>query len=491
MLRRLFALAGSLLLAALCSTSQAATATPDTSTASSERAEGKVLVAYFSGTGVTAGIAKDMADLLQTDLFRISNVQPYSAADMAYDEKARANQEQKQADFRPQMVGDVSNMEQYDTVLLGYPIWAGLAPRVVLTFLERYDFAGKTIVPFCTSGGSPLEPSIPELQALTPQAHWLSGKRFEAHASRGDVRAWLQQLNLLGAHATSAVVDQTARLAQSDQTKAPVFNFEQHSVMLNSGYEMPINGIGTYSLLGDTCYDAITTALKTGVRLIDTAYMYRNEEEVGRAIRDSGVPREEIFVITKLYPNQFSQPEEAIEQALKKLNIGYIDMMLLHHPGHDDVKAYKAVEKAVAAGKVRSIGLSNWYVEELEEFLPQVSIMPALVQNEIHPYYQENDVIPFIQQQGIVVQGWYPLGGRGHTQALLNDPVITKIAQAHGKSAAQVILRWNLQKGVVVIPGSSNPAHIKENTELYDFALTAEEMAQINALDRNEKHDWY
>ena len=491
MLRRLFALAGSLLLAALCSTSQAATATPDTSTASSERAEGKVLVAYFSGTGITAGIAKDMADLLQTDLFRISNVQPYSAADMAYDEKARANQEQKQADFRPQMVGDVSNMEQYDTVLLGYPIWAGLAPRVVLTFLERYDFAGKTIVPFCTSGGSPLEPSIPELQALTPQAHWLTGKRFEAHASRDDVRAWLQQLNLLGAHTSAAVLDQTVVPAQSDQAKAPVFNFEKHSVMLNSGYEMPINGIGTYSLLGDTCYDAITTALKTGVRLIDTAYMYRNEEEVGRAIRDSGVPREEIFVITKLYPNQFSQPEEAIEQALKKLNIGYIDMMLLHHPGHDDVKAYKAVEKAVAAGKVRSFGLSNWYVEELEEFLPQVSIMPALVQNEIHPYYQENDVIPFIQQQGIVVQGWYPLGGRGHTQALLNDPVITKIAQAHGKSAAQVILRWNLQKGVVVIPGSSNPAHIKENTELYDFALTAEEMAQINALDRNEKHDWY
>ena len=389
------------------------------------------------------------------------------------------------------MVGDVSNMEQYDTVLLGYPIWAGLAPRVVFTFLERYDFAGKTIVPFCTSGGSPLEPSIPELQALTPQAHWLSGKRFEANASRDDVRAWLQQLNLLGAHTSAAVLDQTVVPAQSDQAKAPVFNFEQHSVMLNSGYEMPINGIGTYSLLGDTCYDAITTALKTGVRLIDTAYMYRNEEEVGRAIRDSGVPREEIFVITKLYPNQFSQPEEAIEQALKKLNIGYIDMMLLHHPGHDDVKAYKAMEKAVAAGKVRSIGLSNWYVEELKEFLPQVSIMPALVQNEIHPYYQENDVIPFIQQQGIVVQGWYPLGGRGHTQALLNDPVITKIAQAHGKSAAQVILRWNLQKGVVVIPGSSNPAHIKENTELYDFALTAEEMAQINALDRNEKHDWY
>ena len=124
------------------------------------------------------------------------------------------------------MVGDVSNMEQYDTVLLGYPIWAGLAPRVVLTFLERYDFAGKTIVPFCTSGGSPLEPSIPELQALTPQVHWLAGKRFESHASRDDVRAWLQQLNLLGAHTSAAVLDQTAALTQSDQAKAPVFNFE-------------------------------------------------------------------------------------------------------------------------------------------------------------------------------------------------------------------------------------------------------------------------
>ncbi len=200
MLRRLFALAGSLLLAAmaLCSTSQAAA--PDNQAIGPDGSEGKVLVAYFSGTGITAGIAKDMADLLQTDLFRISNVQPYSAADMAYDEKARANQEQKQADFRPQMVGDVSNMEQYDTVLLGYPIWAGLAPRVVLTFLERYDFAGKTIVPFCTSGGSPLEPSIPELQALTPQAHWLTGKRFEAQASRDEVKAWLQQLNLLSSH---------------------------------------------------------------------------------------------------------------------------------------------------------------------------------------------------------------------------------------------------------------------------------------------------
>ena len=269
------------------------------------------------------------------------------------------------------------------------------------------------------------------------------------------------------------------------------FNFETKTVLLNSGYEMPIYGIGTYSLTGDTCVESVTAALNSGVRLIDTAYMYHNEESVGKAVRNSGVPREEIFVITKLYPNQFDHAEAAIEEALAKLDIGYVDMMLLHHPGAGDVEAYLAMEKAVADGKIRSLGLSNWYVEELEEFLPQINITPALVQNEIHPYYQENDVIPYIHSLGIVVQGWYPLGGRGYTAELLGNEVISEIAAAHGKSSAQVILRWNLQKGVVVIPGSSNPDHIQENTELFDFELTEEEMERIGALDRGEKHDWY
>ena len=154
------------------------------------------------------------------------------------------------------------------------------------------------------------------------------------------------------------------------------FNFETKTVLLNSGYEMPIFGIGTYSLTGDTCVESVTAALNSGVRLIDTAYMYHNEESVGEAVRNSGIPREEIFVITKLYPNQFSDAEAAIEEALVKLDIDYIDMMLLHHPGTDDVEAYLAMEKAVADGKIRSLGLSNWYVEELEEFIPQINIMP-------------------------------------------------------------------------------------------------------------------
>lgn len=267
------------------------------------------------------------------------------------------------------------------------------------------------------------------------------------------------------------------------------FNFNTKTVTLNNGYEIPLNGIGTYSLLNEVCYNSVLYALQNGVRLIDTAYIYRNEEEVARAVRDSKIDRKDIFVITKLYPNQYNDAENAINEALKKL--GYIDMMLLHHPGNNDVEAYKAIEKAVKEGKIKSIGLSNCYIKELKEFLPKINIMPALVQNEIHPYYQDTEVVEYIQSLGIAVQAWYPLGGRGHQRELLNDSVLKEIAKKHNKSVAQIILRWHLQRGVIVIPGSSNRAHIIENTELYDFELSDDEMRRISKLNRNEKHDWY
>ena len=269
------------------------------------------------------------------------------------------------------------------------------------------------------------------------------------------------------------------------------FNFNTKTVKLNSGYEIPLNGIGTYSLLNDVCYNSILYALQNGVRLIDTAYIYNNEEAVGKAIRDSKIDRKDIFIITKLYPNQYNNAEKAINDALKKLNVEYIDMMLLHHPVNNDVEAYKAIEKAIKEGKIRSAGLSNWYIKELKDFIPKINIMPALVQNEIHPYYQDTDVVEYIQSLGIAVQGWYPLGGRGHQKELLNDKVLKDIAAKYNKSVAQIILRWNLQRGVIVIPGSSNREHIIENTEIYDFELSDEDMKKISELNRNEKHDWY
>ena len=297
--------------------------------------------------------------------------------------------------------------------------------------------------------------------------------------------AWILMLCVLLAHVPC--------LGEEEMTG--VFDFDRKTVLLNSGYTMPILGLGTYALDHDTCVNAVMALIENGGRLIDTAYMYGNEEAVGegvrRAMAEYGVPRGEIFVITKIYPNQFSDPYAAIDMALEKLDIGYIDMMLLHHPGSNDVNAYLAMEKYVAEGKIHSLGLSNWYIEELTDFLPWVNIMPALVQNEIHPYYQEREVVPFIQEKGMVVQCWYPLGGRGYTKELLTDETITAIAGAHGVSAAQVILRWDLQRGVVVIPGSSNPDHIRENLDLFGFELTSEEMERIAALDRGEKHDWY
>ena len=281
-----------------------------------------------------------------------------------------------------------------------------------------------------------------------------------------------------------------------DVKNKPVYlNLNTKKVELKNGKDMPVIGLGTYALNHDTCVNSVIALIKNGGRLIDTAYMYGNEAAVGegvrRAMSEYGVKREEIFVITKIYPNQFSDAESAIEQALANLNLDYIDMMLLHHPASNDVQAYKVMEKYVTTGKIRSLGLSNYYVKELENFLPQVSIKPVLVQNEIHPYYQERDVVPFIQDKNIVVQSWYPLGGRGYTKELLNDETLKKIADAHKKTVAQVILRWNLQRGIVPVPGSSNEKHIAENLDVFDFELTRAEMKEIEKLDRNAKHDWY
>ncbi|MCD8310880.1 MAG: aldo/keto reductase [Firmicutes bacterium] len=437
---------------------------------------GEILVAYFSCTGTTEQIAEWIAAETGADIYEIVAADPYTDEDLAYYTGGRADLEQSDDSARPEIDGEVEDISKYSVIFLGYPIWHGQAPKIVYTFLESYDLSDVTIIPFCTSHSSGIGSSAENLHSLCDDSvTWNDGRRFSGDTAEEDVIEWIESIEL----------------PESEVSAVGVFNFETKTVLLNSGYEIPIMGLGTYSLTYEECATSISALLEAGGRLIDTAYMYGNEAAVGQAIRDSEVPREEIFVITKLYPTQYSYAAEAIDDALERMGLDYIDMIILHHPGDGDVEAYLALEQAVADGKVHSIGLSNWYIEELEEFLPQVNITPALIQNEIHPYYQENDVIPYIQSLGIVVQGWYPLGGRGHTSELLNDETIVAIAEAHGVSSAQVILRWNLQKGVIVIPGSSDPDHIRENLDLFGFELTDEEMEQINALDRNEKHDWY
>ena len=288
----------------------------------------------------------------------------------------------------------------------------------------------------------------------------------------------------------------TGASAETDE-RVGVFDLKKGTVMLNSGYEMPILGIGTYTLSDEQAENSVYWALRDGYRLIDTARIYGNEVGVGRGIQkaiDEGfVTREEIFVTTKMWTADFGNGDVAIDASLKRLGLDYIDLMILHHSqSWNDIQAYEALERAVEAGKLRSIGLSNYYTpEDFDRLVNATTIVPALLQNETHPYHQSSVMKAHLQQYGTVMESWFPLGGRGNTQILFNDPTISAIAAAHGKTSAQVILRWHLQAGNIAIPGSSNEEHIQENYEIFDFELSDEEMAQLTAIDRNDRFASY
>ena len=284
---------------------------------------------------------------------------------------------------------------------------------------------------------------------------------------------------------------------ENKNTDTPEFDLQKGTVTLNNGIEMPILGIGTFSLSDSDAEESVYWALKDGFRLIDTARIYGNEAGVGRAIRraieEGFVTREEIFVTTKMWTSDYDNGDAAVNASLARLGLDYIDLMILHHSQpRNDIRAYQAMEKAVQDGRLRSIGLSNYYEpDDFDRVVNAVTIVPALLQNETHPYHQSTEMKAHIAQYGTVMESWFPLGGRGNTQTLFNDPVIAGIAAAHGKSSAQVILRWHLQAGNIAIPGSHNEKHIQENFEIFDFELTDEEMSQMTALDKNDRlGDW-
>lgn len=284
---------------------------------------------------------------------------------------------------------------------------------------------------------------------------------------------------------------------ENQNTDAPVFDLQKGTVTLNNGIEMPILGIGTFALSDSDAEESVYWALHDGYRLIDTARIYGDEAGVGRAIKraiDEGfVTREEIFVTTKMWTTDYDNGDAAINASLERLGLDYIDLMILHHSQpSNDIKAYQAMEKAVEDGRLRSIGLSNYYdPDDFDRVVNAVTIVPALLQNETHPYHQSTEMKEHIAQYGTVMESWFPLGGRGHTQELFDDPTIAGIAAAHSKSSAQIILRWHLQAGNIAIPGSHNEKHIQENFEIFDFELTDEEMSQMTALDKNDRlGDW-
>lgn len=254
-------------------------------------------------------------------------------------------------------------------------------------------------------------------------------------------------------------------------------------IKLNNGIELPQLGFGTIGQYGEQITDNVAFALNNGYKLIDTANRYGNEVEVGKGLKKSGLRREEYFLETKLGPTLY-ETDDAIDGTLKRLGVDYIDAMILHHPVNNYIYAYKMLEKVCKAGKIRAIGISNFPVEKIRDVFEKCEITPALMQVECHPYYPAEAVKSFCDEKGIKLQAWYPLG---HGNAdLINDPVFISLAEKYGKSTVQVILRWHIQMGFGLVPGSKSQDHIKENAEIFDFSLTDEDMALIATLNKHE-----
>ncbi|MBR1868377.1 MAG: aldo/keto reductase [Clostridia bacterium] len=254
---------------------------------------------------------------------------------------------------------------------------------------------------------------------------------------------------------------------------------------LNNRIEIPSVGIGTFTLSPEEAYNSVREALKLGYRLIDTANAYVNEKAVGKAIKDSGVKREDIFLSTKIWPSEYLN-DNAVDETLSRLGVEYIDLLFLHQPCKNYIHAYENLEKAYREGKIRSIGISNFEGEYIEEILKKCEVAPQVIQVEAHPYYPQEELRKTLDKHDIKLMSWYPLGHGD--KSLIEQPVFNELAEKYGKTPAQICLRWHVDMGFIVIPGSKNPKHIADNFDILDFSLTQEEMKKIARLNNGKRY---
>jgi len=257
------------------------------------------------------------------------------------------------------------------------------------------------------------------------------------------------------------------------------------SIVLNNGNTCPIIGIGTFMLSPADAENSVREALKMGYSLVDTANAYVNERACGRGIVESGVKREDVFLSTKLWPSEYENPN-AVDETLERLGVDYVDLLYIHQPAGNWLAGYRQLEKAYRDGKARAIGISNFEGRYIAELETKWEIAPQFIQVEAHPYFTQAELRKTLDRYGIKLMSWYPLGHGD--KALLQEPVFAKLGEKYGKTPAQVILRWHTQMGFVVIPGSRNVDHIRDNLNILDFTLTDDEMAEIARLDRGERY---
>ncbi|MCM1312125.1 MAG: aldo/keto reductase [Bacteroides sp.] len=463
----------------------------------------KVLVAYFSWGGTTRRMAEAIVDVTGGDLFEIEPVNPYP---ISYTPCTEVALEERDTDARPAIKNSVANWDEYDIVFVGCPVWWHTAPMIISTFAESYDFAGKTVVPFCTYAATYRDETLQKIVDLTPDARHLEG--LGTTGSTNGVEAWINRISAINESSGISgnfdheVTQPAPGGDASDGGPQAVSNITSVAgvplVRLNNGVMMPRFGLGTQvqsmeganqrQQLNETVRGMVISALQSGYRHLDDAMFYYNERGAGWGIKESGIPREEIWLTSKI-SGDLADAQNAFEGMLQRLQVDYIDLVYIHHPAgtlSDILACWRVMEKEYKAGRIRALGISNFdnRMDAFNYIMQNAEIKPQVAQIECHPLAQRKEARQlYADNYDIQVECWYPLN---HNRGDVSNTTLQQIASAHNKSVYQIILRWHMQEGLCPVPGSTNPAHILENISIFDFELSDEEMTAIRAIDRGE-----